>query len=499
MKLVRRLIDRFEKARDEEGAALPLVASMLVVLIAMAAFATDLGWFYLNASRVQRAADAGALAGVIRMPDDFAQAETDARAATRANGYTHGTGAVDVDVQPVASDPNQIDVTVTDTIDTFFAKVVGLDSVTIRRTARGEFIPPLRLGSPNNSFGNQCDPEQPGCSGQPNFWANIHGKWTQRSFGDAYGPACSSGNNPTCATNPLHRPSGYLYGIDPNGQGSFTVSVKDLTFHNNSGSEPTNDGHRTGDRGCEDWGDGSVDCGPTMVITLYAPDPDPLDVSNNTQLCTHELPPQPQVPESDPYPNEALPGCFTVNGPSSGIYVVQVRHKDPGAVQNRSGLNRYSIASSSGTELFALGDMSIYNNFGGSTTEFYLAEVRDFYAGKTFVVELFDAGESVDPGTLQVVDPSGNVFDDGACRIYDRNVGGDWTLQSTPASCAETVTPSEYQDRWLKFEMDLPPTYSCGGSCWWKMNYVYTSGVNDTTTWRAYVVGNPIHLVPSGP
>jgi len=27
------------------------------------------------------------------------------------------------------------------------------------------------------------------------------------------------------------------------------------------------------------------------------------------------------------------------------------------------------------------------------------------------------------------------------------------------------------------------------------MNYVYTSPVNDTTTWRAYMIGNPIHLV----
>jgi hypothetical protein len=25
---------------------------------------------------------------------------------------------------------------------------------------------------------------------------------------------------------------------------------------------------------------------------------------------------------------------------------------------------------------------------------------------------------------------------------------------------------------------------------------VYTSPVNDTTTWRAYMIGNPIHLVP---
>jgi hypothetical protein len=44
--------------------------------------------------------------------------------------------------------------------------------------------------------------------------------------------------------------------------------------------------------------------------------------------------------------------------------------------------------------------------------------------------------------------------------------------------------------------MDLPSDYACT-NCWWKMNYGYASGVNDTTTWRAYIRGNPIHLVPS--
>jgi hypothetical protein len=57
------------------------------------------------------------------------------------------------------------------------------------------------------------------------------------------------------------------------------------------------------------------------------------------------------------------------------------------------------------------------------------------------------------------------------------------------------VTPQEYNGRWLKFEMDLPPEYACT-TCWWKMNYSYPSGVNDTTTWRAYMIGNPIHLIP---
>ncbi len=172
---------------------------------------------------------------------------------------------------------------------------------------------------------------------------------------------------------------------------------------------------------------------------------------------------------------------------------------DPGNTQDRAGLNRYSVkASGSGSKLFALGDFSIYNNANGTTTAFYLAEVPTYYHGKTFVVELYDAGESSNNGTLQVVDPSGSVFNNGECRIYSRNnTAAPWSLQQTIASgspCQELVTPGEYNGRWLKFELDLPPTYSCA-TCWWKMNYVYTSAVNDTTTWRAYMIGNPIHLI----
>ena len=133
-------------------------------------------------------------------------------------------------------------------------------------------------------------------------------------------------------------------------------------------------------------------------------------------------------------------------------------------------------------------------------TSFHLAEVPTYYHGKTFVIELYDPGESSQSGTLQVVGPDGSVFNDGECRIYDRNNASQpWALQQTigaGSSCQELVTPQEYHRRWLKFEMDLPPEYNCT-TCWWKMNYVYTSPVNDTTTWRAYMIGNPIHLVPN--
>ncbi|MGH8915805.1 MAG: TadG family pilus assembly protein [Acidimicrobiia bacterium] len=486
-------------ARDNDrGAALALIASSMVLLLGMAAFGSDLAWFYLNASRVQRAADAAALGGVIWLPGQPGTANSTAIDIALRNGYDDSLADVDVIPGVVPGEPNQLEVTVRDVVPTFFAKILGFDTMTIARTATAEFIPPLKLGSPDNQFGNSCDPEQPGCTGQANFWANIHGKWTSTIMGDAYSSWCATASDvPGCAQNPIARTGGYLYGIESGS--SFTLQFNDLVFHNITDGNPTGDLIRTGDRGCEDWGSSAAaDCGPTMHVALYAPDPTPLDISDNTQLCEATVPPEPQVPDTAGYSftTPDSKACWTQSG--SGIYVVQVNHVDPGSTTDRAGLNRYSIRSTTGN-LFALGDFSIYNNFSGSTTAFHLAEVPTYYHGKTFVVELYDPGESTAAGTLQVIGPDLTVFDDGECRIYDRdNPTQAWALQQTISAgdnCQETVTPQEYNGRWLKFEMDLPPEYSCA-SCWWKMNYAYTSPVNDTTTWRAYMIGNPIHLIP---
>ncbi len=476
-----------------------LVAMAMVVLLGMAAFGTDLAWFYLNASRVQRAADAGALAGVVWLPGATGTANTTALSVTKQNGYDDLDADVTVTSGVVGGEANQLQVTVRDVVPTFFAQIFGFDDMAIERSAVAEYIPPLKLGSPSNQFGNSCDPTQAGCTGQANFWANIHGKWTDTSMGDAYSSYCvGSSDNPSCTQNAYARPGGYLYGIQSSG--SFTVQGLDLRFFNTSGGNATSDTIRTGDRGCEDWTpSSSSSCGPTMLVRLYAPDPTPLDISDNTLLCSATLTPTGQVLPAASY-SWATPNgnsCWTQSG--SGIYILQIRHQDPGATVDRAGLNRYSIrANGTGAKLFALGDFSIYNNASGTTTAFHLAEVPTYYHGKTFVVELYDAGESASNGVLAVVDPSATTFNDGQCRIYSRNnPGAAWALQSTIAAgsnCQETVTPGEYNGRWLKFEMDLPATYSCS-TCWWKMSYAYPSAVNDTTTWRAYMIGNPIHLI----
>lgn len=492
---------RLHRLREENGISLPMVALSFALLLWLAALGIDLGWFYLHAQRLQRAADASALAGVIWLPGDMGSATTAAVDVARTNGYDTSGSPPYPQVAVAQVDDTQLQVTVTDEVPTFFLKALGRDTQVIAMKATAEYIPPLRLGSDENQFGNSCnqDDAPPGVDCGDDFWANIHGKYTQVSFGDAYSPYCWSGNgNSSCSSNPTFRPRGYLYGIEKGTNSGFTVEFLDMAHHNTSGGTSTNDHHRTGDRGCEAWGDATPLCGQTVTTNLYRPSPSPFDLLPGDLLCSYTWIPRPQVPTAAPYVWEVPSPCFIQSSASAGVYRLQVVVEEPSQPQY-SGLNRYSIRVPAGSKLYGLGDMSIYNNSTGGTTVFKVAEVSDIYAGKTFVVELYDAGESSDTGTLSMIDPrTGSAwtgYPAGACRIYSRNHNSaTWGLQSEPGTCAESVNPGEYQNRWLKFEMDMDDTYTCT-DCWWRVNYAYPSGVQDTTTWRAYVIGNPIHLI----
>jgi hypothetical protein len=503
------------KDRDERGSAIVLVAGSLVLLMGMAAFGVDLAWFYLNSSRVQRTADAAALAGVIHLPGDEPSALANATTVAIENGYD-GTDA-DTDVTPARISANQLEVTVSQEVPTFFLKVFGWDTQRITESAVAEYIPPLKLGSPSNKFGNDpsCYSSNADCRG--NFWANIHGTRTDTAFGDAFSSYCRGGSSNGCTQNPDYRDYGYLYGVVP-GSSSVTIQTLDMTYHNDTGGVNNGDPHRTGDH---DAHLAAANPGQSVTLNVYRPDPTPLDISDNTLQCTQTYTPLPQVnPDDNPpfnYTTNWLNlgkgwqtlcgGAINTSSSPNGIWIVQVVANSNGGRftqlasgnLNNSGLNRYSIRTGTGN-LFALGDFSIYNNAAGTSTNFYLAEVPDYYSGKTFVVEMFDTGESADTGTLQPIDPTtGDVFDSGQCRIYSRNIGETaWgapdRVINAGTDCQESVSPSEYHERWLKFEMDLPVGYSCT-DCWWLMNYDYPGTVNDTTTWRAFMIGNPIHLV----
>src|SRR3954463_3765863 len=104
------------RVRREDGYAALLVALLVpIVFIALAALSVDVSHWYAEGERVQKAADAAALAGVTQMPDDLGQATTAAVQISGRNGYPN-SGRSTVSVAQ-GSKPSQLKVTVTSTID----------------------------------------------------------------------------------------------------------------------------------------------------------------------------------------------------------------------------------------------------------------------------------------------------------------------------------------------------------------------------------------------
>lgn len=483
---------------NDHGAVLPLVGFMMATLLGLAAFATDLGWFYLSANRVQRAADAAALAGVVYMPDGFSTTASDtARQVAAANGFNDGSANVVVTPERVLEPdgsyaPFKLEVTVSVDVPTFFLRVFGKDQQSITRHAVAEYVPPLPMGSPGSTFGN--DPTTGSWVG---FWANIHGKYTDTRMGDAYSSWCpdGSGSGKNCAPspNPSYRDRGYLYGVEvSSGTSSFTVNTMDLALHT-----PGSDYLRTGDHNvCGGCGGN----GHSVTATLYYPDATPLDISDNVPVpgCTVTKGPEAEQPASAPYVWEPL--C-TIPNPTPGVYPLQIKVTTPKASDD-TGLNRYSLnvtGVGATPRLYGIGDISIFNNISATTSDFYLAQVNTAYHGKTFMVELYDPGDAQNnvSNIISFIGPDGTPWT-GGCTIRIRDeVTDSWSnLTSHPAGQPCTIDATrpahDYNGKWLQVQLPLPDTYTGG---WWKVHYDYAGTAQDTTTWRAYMLGNPIHLM----
>jgi len=133
---MKKLWRRFKEAEDR-GAALVLVGATLLLLMGMAAFGTDLAWFYLNSSRIQRAADASALGGVVWLPGDESTSFGTAQSIAIQNGYDNNAATTVVNPERVPDELNQLRVTISDTVPTFSPpSFSGCSASQIRRSPR---------------------------------------------------------------------------------------------------------------------------------------------------------------------------------------------------------------------------------------------------------------------------------------------------------------------------------------------------------------------------
>ncbi len=129
---------------NEEGQTVVLVAIAMVALLALCAFAIDVGYAYFAHRSLQASADAAALAGAQELPDGTLAAATAKEFGTTETGKNRHDNLGDVTEKislrcltslPGCNPSNAIVVEESADVPTFFARVLGIDSFTVKAKA----------------------------------------------------------------------------------------------------------------------------------------------------------------------------------------------------------------------------------------------------------------------------------------------------------------------------------------------------------------------------
>jgi hypothetical protein len=135
------------------GQMLVLFAVSIFVLTGITAIVVDVSWYWANSLRVQRAADAAALAGVVWLPGNPSTAYSTALAEATKNGYQDGSGGITVTPLQDSLNKRRLNVTISAPVGTFFMKIFGLPSIQAIRSSKAEYVLPVPMGSPENYYG----------------------------------------------------------------------------------------------------------------------------------------------------------------------------------------------------------------------------------------------------------------------------------------------------------------------------------------------------------
>ncbi len=521
------------RGRGERGYVLGLIGLLIVPLVGFVALATDVGAWYGEATSVQRAADAAALAGVVWMPDTN-KARQVALAVAERNGYDDTDPDTEVVVEPVPGNEEQLRVVIRNFDPPIFFAGAFLDDFTIARQAVAEYVLPVPLGSPRNHLGTGgllgadeegfwlaingfCAPMEQGDHRAARFagnWANG-GNANNRICPDATagvgapvgpGPNTGAGGNTYWEDNDFYDGSDtYEFYIEhPDNTEDTSVYLYDPGYFNAGGPDP---------------GAGTV----TTTFAIRAPDGTPLSDSDNPPYlgCTNLAATNEVAYATD----DASVHTATILGDSrwalfctipaaaeAGRYIVSAETlvSEFGSDESNAFavLARRSSLGDTCDSRFTTGCprvyakewMSIYARGNSPQSDFFLAEIEDAHEGKIFRIILFDAGEG--GNTISIVDPEGNLaaFDWSTFDGLDSGTNDTFVdVSGTTGSLGPgRASNSRYNERFIEILIPLPPDFAVAypsGNRWWKVLYDYNANPTDRTTWSASIIGDPVRLV----
>ncbi len=537
---------RQRSRRRSQGQVLVLFAVGIFVLTGTVALVIDVTWYWANTLKVQRAADAAALAGVIYLPGDVAKGVTTSRGEATKNGYTNGTQPItcqNSSIRTVVVTPTQdtanarrMNVTVSAPVPTFFMRIFGIDCIQATRRAKAEFVLPVPMGSPENYYGiNELQRNAkstlpvPDASGAGNlapkgFWGGVFTKGANRANGDAFSPMY----NPSPTANVNYDPNGYMYTVeippaDTNGSVYLFDPMFCATSRNTSGGY-----YGTGDH----WVGGSATTPPgvSTYYRLYNMNDTPYDWGDDSLVASsgtlfennlvvdrsgdyglnqwgdqNQNPTVAYAPDcaASPYHNQ---WWTLASGLSAGLYRLQVTTTNAGdgsinASTNAENMFGIEVTASGSTtpRIYGSGKMCAYTNLVAGTQRFYLAQIDGVHGGKTMQIDLFDPGDVSGTATMKIYSPYGGSYNAATFSYTASNGRSGNNVTSITTASGGT---SYYNNAWITIYVKLPADYGTKnltpagepGPGWWKIQYD-VSGGNDTTTWMVSIRGNPVHLI----
>jgi hypothetical protein len=536
------------KSRAEQvkqaGQIIAIFALALTALIGLVGIAVDITFAWREELRIQRAADAAALAGVVYLPGNVTGGISASTQEAVKNGYTGGVGNTTVAAAQNPTNLREMDVAITARVPTFFMRAFGVDHFTVTRSSKAIYVLPVPMGSPDPYYGafgtyhgKTTDVALTGPHSQAmsprGFWASMVSQGAGTSSGDAYLPKKLNANE--TGTNPQHDTVNYHdYAIYmPPGSSSGHVWIFDPLFCD-SGTAANTKG--TG----ESWlGNGSGK-GISSIYKLYNTNNQPYNISGHTLLGTsgskwanmNYYDPDFNGENKSPATSCAagvtsdqndprwyhmkwwdlsgyIGGSGTMSGGTGGTTYRLRTTTDPGdsSQDSADGYNNFAIyveASGGTPQVYGIGAMQMYTPLpGGTSSEFYLAKIdAQSGAGKTVEIRLWDAGDTNTAANLQILQPTASGWSPVSSMTWlATKVSGDAANCSGGSGGSITTNSGSsnlFNGCWMTINIVVPTSYSAPQDGWWKIRYNITgSGVaSDETTWQVNIRGNPVHLIP---
>lgn len=208
----------------------------------------------------------------------------------------------------------------------------------------------------------------------------------------------------------------------------------------------------------------------------------------------------------------------TVTGSAGDNYFIEVQTDGASQGHNRFAMRGVTAGGQpAAVNIYGNAFMGIYANAGAQLTQFYLARVPPAAAGHTLVLNFFDIGDASSPGTLQVVPPAEVVGTFSGCTWtgapgFSRNTakapwGNDVKTPGSDCTITGVNVPdnTNWDGQWITVKVPIPTSYTCREKlpngqdnpqgCFLRINYQFSGGLQDTTSWNAYLLGDPVRLV----